>query len=218
MDPVSSPARLAILSATERLLATVQLHDLSVSTMIAEAGVSRPTFYSYFPSKFAVVAELLREVFDEVFRSVQPWLTPEGQERPELTLRAILRDAADLLHSHGAVIRAAHENAQADPEVGAEWFAIMQRFRDALRAELLAVRAGHGEAPATDIDLLASTLIWSSERVFYLSMIGIDPNLRGPNEAVEGLMSIWVPAIYGITYRPPAELDAAVDRSGDPTT
>jgi hypothetical protein len=65
------------------------------------------------------------------------------------------------------------------------------------------VRASRGRPAGPEIDLLASTLIWSSERVFYLSSIGIDPSLHGPDDAVEGLMSIWVPAIYGTDYRPP---------------
>ena len=205
MELPSSPVRRAVLAATEKLLGTTTLHDLSVSAIIADAGVSRPTFYAYYPSKFAVVAELLRNVFAEVFDSVQPWLSAEGQERPELTLRTILKDAADLLHEHGAVIRAAHENTQVDPVIGREWFSIMQRFREALRTELIAVHTRDGRAPGPDIELLASTLIWSSERVFYLSTLGIDPSLRGPDDAVEGLMTIWVPAIYGIPYRPSAE-------------
>jgi AcrR family transcriptional regulator len=205
MEPPSSPARRAILDATESLLGTTRLHDLSVSAILADAGVSRPTFYSYFPSKYAVVAELLRDVFGEVFRTVQPWLSADGQQRPEQTLRTILRDAASLLHEHGSVIRAAHENAQTDRTIGQEWFSIMQRFRDALRTELIAVRARTSRSEATDVDLLASTLIWSSERVFYLSTLGIDPSLHGSDDAVEGLMSIWVPAIYGIPYTPPTD-------------
>ena len=45
------------MSATERLLADVPLHQLSVEQILAEAGVSRRTFYVYFGSKFAVVTK-----------------------------------------------------------------------------------------------------------------------------------------------------------------
>jgi TetR/AcrR family transcriptional regulator, ethionamide resistance regulator len=196
-------AEMAILEATERLLRTTALHELSASTIIEVAGISRPTFYSYFPSKFTVVALLLRQVFDEVFESIQPWLTSAEGQRPELVLREILRKAAVLLHQHRAIVRAAHENAHADPEIGAEWYTIMQRFRSALVAEIDAVRAAGAGPSVADVELLSSTLIWSSERVFYLSTRGVDPTLSSPEAAVEGLLSIWVPAIYGTPHTPP---------------
>lgn len=195
-------AETAILSATGQLLHTTALHALSVSAIVELAGVSRPTFYSYFPSKFTAVAVLLRQVFDEVFDSVQPWLTSAEGRRPELVLRQILGEAAVLLHRHRAIIRAAHENAHADPEIGAEWYAIMQRFRVALAAEIDAVRLAGAGPGIADVELLSSTLIWSSERVFYLSTRAVDPTLSSPDAAVEGLLSIWVPAIYGIPYAP----------------
>lgn len=159
---------MTIVAAAEDLLATQSLHDLSASAIIDAAGVSRPTFYFYFPSKYAVVAALLRRVFDEIEQSVQPWLTRGGNESPETTLRSLLRLCARQWHDHAAVIHAAHENAHADPELGAMWFAIMERFRVILCAEIQRVRASTDSVGGIDPEVLSATLIWASERTLYM--------------------------------------------------
>jgi TetR/AcrR family transcriptional regulator, ethionamide resistance regulator len=194
---------LAIVAAAETLLQTHRLHDLSVSAIIEAAGVSRPTFYFYFPSKYAVVATLLQRVFDEILESVQPWLTRGEGESPEATLRTVLGMAAHLWHQHGAAIRAAQENAHADPELGAAWFAIMERFRVALCQEIRRARVASDLACGIDPELLSATLIWSSERTLYMTTLGDDPHLATPEAGVDGLLAIWLPAIYGIRYIPP---------------
>lgn len=194
-----------IIAATEDLLATRSLHDLSASAIIDAAGVSRPTFYFYFPSKYAVVAALLKRVFAEIEHSVQPWLNRGGNESPEITLRSLLRLCAQQFRDHAAIILAAHENAHADPELGAIWFAIMERFRIILCAEIHRVRASAESVGGIDPEILSATLIWSSERTLYMAARGDDPRLSTSEAGAEGLLAIWLPAIYGIPYSPPAE-------------
>jgi AcrR family transcriptional regulator len=77
----ASETERAIFEATERLLADVPLHDLSVAQIISAAGVSRATFYFYFSSKFAVVTGLLAQVMDEVFEVVQPFIQCDLRHR-----------------------------------------------------------------------------------------------------------------------------------------
>src|SRR4051794_20816602 len=87
----SSDAEATIFAATERLLATVPLHDVTVADIIREAGVSRATFYFYFSSKFAVVAALLASVMNEIFESVR--VEREPGDDPETALRKGLENA-----------------------------------------------------------------------------------------------------------------------------
>jgi hypothetical protein len=141
-------------------------------------------------------------VFDDILATVAPWLTAGLAERPVPLLRQVLRRSAVTLHEHAPVLRAAHENAHVSAELGAAWFATMDRCRTALRGEIEAERARR-RVPADDAALLASTLIWASERLFYLSTRGVDPSVAGPEDAVEALLTIWVPAIYGTPYSPP---------------
>lgn len=52
----------AILAVAERLLAERPLGDFSVDELAKGAGISRPTFYFYFPSKNAVLLSLLDDL------------------------------------------------------------------------------------------------------------------------------------------------------------
>src|SRR5215210_7350847 len=79
----SSEPEAAIFAATERLLADVPLHELSVMQIIGEAGISRATFYFYFSSKFAVLGGLLAIVMDEIFASARPFVDRETDDDPE---------------------------------------------------------------------------------------------------------------------------------------
>ena len=74
----SSVAETAIFDATEKLLAEYSLRDLSVAQIIAEAGLSRATFYFYFGSKFSVAASLLGRITDETFELVQPYVSGDA--------------------------------------------------------------------------------------------------------------------------------------------
>src|SRR5204863_2300854 len=55
----------AILETAERLLAERPLHEVSIDDLARGAGISRPTFYFYFPSKDAVLLALLDRVVAE---------------------------------------------------------------------------------------------------------------------------------------------------------
>jgi AcrR family transcriptional regulator len=194
---------MTIVATTEKLLGSISLHDLSASAIIDAAGVSRPTFYFYYQSKYAVVTALLQRVFDEIEQSVEPWLTRSEDNSPEATLRSLLLMCARQWHQHAAVIRAAHENAHADPELGAIWFAILERFRIILSSEIQKVRATTDSVGGIDPEVLSSTLVWASERTLYFAARGDDPRLATPEVAAEGLLAIWLPAIYGIPYSQP---------------
>ena len=52
--PSGDDRELAILETAIRLLDERQEHEISVDDLAKGAGISRPTFYFYFPSKDAV--------------------------------------------------------------------------------------------------------------------------------------------------------------------
>src|SRR5262245_32924988 len=67
----------AILETAERLLEERPLSEISVDDLAKGAGISRPTFYFYFPSKDAVVLTIIDR------------LVAEAAERREMTLEAL---------------------------------------------------------------------------------------------------------------------------------
>lgn len=63
--------RQAILAATRRVFARVGSHELSVERVLAEARLSRPTFYRYFRSVDAALDRVLRDANDELIAAVR---------------------------------------------------------------------------------------------------------------------------------------------------
>lgn len=57
--PSGDDREAAILATARQLLETKKFADISVDDLAKGAGISRPTFYFYFPSKDAVVLSLL---------------------------------------------------------------------------------------------------------------------------------------------------------------
>src|ERR1700738_5721294 len=63
--PSGDDRELAILKTAERLFEERSLAEISVDDLAKGAGISRPTFYFYFPSKDAVLLTLLERVIEE---------------------------------------------------------------------------------------------------------------------------------------------------------
>ncbi|WP_163573184.1 TetR/AcrR family transcriptional regulator [Fodinicola feengrottensis] len=59
-----------ILDATTRLLGRCKFADLTVADILAEAGISRGSFYFYFQGKHEVLAELVRQAIDQGHKNV----------------------------------------------------------------------------------------------------------------------------------------------------
>src|ERR1044071_9052485 len=55
----------AILETAERLLEKRSFHEISIDDLARGAGLSRPTFYFYFPSKEAVLLTLVDRMVEE---------------------------------------------------------------------------------------------------------------------------------------------------------
>src|SRR6266508_2314099 len=76
----------AILETAEQLLEERSLHEVSVDDLARGAGISRPTFYFYFPSKEAVLLTLLDRMVGEARTGTEDAL--DGfTEDPPLRLR-----------------------------------------------------------------------------------------------------------------------------------
>ncbi|MGH2871845.1 MAG: TetR/AcrR family transcriptional regulator, partial [Solirubrobacteraceae bacterium] len=64
--------RAAVLEATEALLGTAPLAQLSVARILEAAGVGRTSFYEHFESKEDVIVQLLRAVSAQVGAALAP--------------------------------------------------------------------------------------------------------------------------------------------------
>ena len=93
-------SRNRLLHATAEVLARNGQTKLSMSDVAAQAGVSRPTLYRWFPSKadlLGAFADYERQMFDEGIAAATAGL--RGQERLDGALRFIV----DYQHSYSGV-------------------------------------------------------------------------------------------------------------------
>lgn len=189
---------LAVLDATERLLAQRPFSQLSVNDVIDEAGISRTSFYAYFDSRTAVIAECLRRVMGRIAVAVDPFLA-ESAAGPEAAIRASIRRWVAVARDHGPVLRAVSEQWPHDERLRELWFSIMARFTAGTARVIETARAA-GQAPAgADPERLAACLMWGYERV--LQVATADGDVAGLPDAdaiVEPLAQMMTGGVYGL--------------------
>lgn len=190
-------AQAEIFAATERLLERVPVHDLSVAQIIEEAGLSRATFYFYFRSKYDVIVGLLRRITDELYEIARPFLERPDDEPPETALERGSAAAAKLWGTHRLAMRAVSEYWHAVPELREMWLEILERFKDALGAEIDRQRRAGLAPPGIDSRQLVAALFWGAERCFYVAGLGVEDALASEEQAGEALYQVWHGAIYG---------------------
>jgi AcrR family transcriptional regulator len=187
----------AILSTAERLLGERAFADISIDDLARGAGISRPSFYFYFPSKDAVLLTLLDGVVAEAdaaaFGSLgtPPALACDPADR--------WRDAIEAFYvsfrSHRAVAVAGAQARAANPEVRELWARVMEnwvrRTEEAIDAE-----RGRGAAPAgLPARELAVALNLMNERVMYASFADEQPSLP-EGRVVDTLLAVRLSSIY----------------------
>jgi AcrR family transcriptional regulator len=197
-QPNDSELRERILDALRRLLAERTFDTLRVADIIASAGVSRASFYFYFPSKQAALAELVRRAVGAGHQAAQPWV--QAQAGPSEALRAGISAGATLWLDNAAVLRAIVESWASDPQLRELWLAQMATFTEAAIARIEADRqtdpAFAARLDGVDVPALAASLTWTGERLYYLAACGVPP-FDDRAALVDTLTHLWVSALYG---------------------
>jgi len=198
-DPQRNSAELRerILDALRELLGERTFDTVSVAEIITAARVSRASFYFYFASKQAVLAELVRRAVSAGHEAAQPWV--QAKAGPRETLRAGIDAGAELWLSNAAVLRAIVESWASDPQLRELWLAQMQSFTDAtitrIEADRQADSAVDARLDGVDVAVLAASLTWTGERLYYLAACGVPP-FDDRAALVDTLTHLWVSALY----------------------
>lgn len=193
----NSAAETAIFTATEKLLAEHSLQDLSVAQIIAEAGLSRATFYFYFGSKYSVAASLLARITDEIFEFVQPYVTRASEEDPQEAFGRSLRAAIEIWERHRPTLRATMQHWSTNEEIGRQWIAGIELFTDTIADQIERERRAGVAPDGPDARGLAAALLWGTQHCLYAAGLGVDGDLDGERGAYEPLMAMWMRSIYG---------------------
>lgn len=187
-----------VLDALRTLLSTRTFDSLSVADIIAAAGVSRASFYFYFPGKQAALAELVRRAVGAGHEAARPWVEGGGAgpaPDPRQALRAGIEQGAALWHANAGVLRAIVESWGSDPQLRELWLAQMATFTAATVATIEADPEAMRRLAGVDVPALAASLTWLGERLYYLAACGVPP-FDDREVLVATLTHLWTSALY----------------------
>lgn len=193
---------LAILATAERLLEGRAFGDISIDDLARGAGISRPTFYFYFPSKDAVLLTLLDRVTEEANAAAGDVLDRLA-EAPRARWRELIARFHATFGAHRALVLACAQVRGTNAEVRRLWAEVLERWVRAVQAAIEGERrrgAAPDGLPARDLAIALNSM---SERVWYATFAGDGPAVAEP-DVVDVLLDVWLTAIYRTTAPPPA--------------
>jgi AcrR family transcriptional regulator len=197
-------AEAAILRATEDLLETCPLSDLSVSAICRHANVSRQGFYLHFAGKNAVVLAAMRRLVDQVFVAIAPFLRHAADSSVDETLRSSLADWFSTCHEHRVLVRTFIEEWPRDRELQELYVSVLERSTRDVAAIIAADRRAGIAPPGADPLALAATLMWGFERALYPAMLDDAAMFADPTELIEALAQLLVGSVYARSLAPAA--------------
>jgi AcrR family transcriptional regulator len=201
--PSGDDRELAILATAERLLAERPLAEISIDDLARGAGISRPTFYFYFPSKDAVLLSLLDRVVAEADEAA---FGPGEFQPPPGDPAGMWRDGISafftIFGAHRAVAVAAGRAGASNPEVRELWSRVMEKWVRQTE-QIIEFERDRGAAPAgLPAHDLAVTLNLMNERVMFSIFSGDQPSLPD-QRVVDTLLHVWLNTIYVERATPP---------------
>src|SRR5215218_8522003 len=165
-----------ILETAEQLLEERPLSEISVDDLAKGAGISRPTFYFYFPSKDAVVLAIIDRLVAAAAGSREQALRTLAAGDPRAGLRQALEDLYSAFRSRRAVTLAAAELRMTNPEARALWAEVMEGWVADVAAVIEAERARGAAPPGEPARDVAIALVQMNERAQYASFADEAPS------------------------------------------
>ncbi|KAA0085424.1 TetR/AcrR family transcriptional regulator [Mycolicibacterium sp. P9-64] len=193
--PSGDEREAAILATAERLLEDKKFADISVDDLAKGAGLSRPTFYFYFPSKEAVLLSLLEPLIAQADKGFDGAIESLPAD-PRRAFREGIRIFFTAFGSHSVVARAGTEALATSPDIRTMWSEFMQKWINQTAA-LIEYERGRGAAPENIGALdLATSLNQMNERAMTATLIA-EHGAVAQDRLVDTLAHIWLTSIYG---------------------
>ncbi|WP_202532771.1 TetR/AcrR family transcriptional regulator [Streptomyces sp. SID3212] len=194
----SAATEAKLLSAVERLLTDGEsFTDISVQRILEEAGVSRATFYAYFPGKPDILKRLAEKVRDASLALAQQWDPGAGEDGADRYTR-FFEDVLALHRAHHPVLSAVREVATYDSAVRDFYTADLEGFDEAVLATLLQQQDVGATPPDLDAVAASRVIVWGGAQAM-ARHISVDDG-SGDAALARELGRIWW---YG-AYRRPA--------------
>lgn len=188
--------RRQVLSIIERELRSgATFADISVATVVAEAGISRSTFYAYFVDKANLLRTWYAEFTDVILEAARVWWALDGTATKD-DLRAALAGIVQAYRPHPELMTATHEAVGYDHEVRAAVERAMDQYIGGLRAHIEVGQANGFIDPSLPPAETAYWLQWMAER-------GLHRMVRArPTSEDERLVDAYAGLVWNALYAP----------------
>jgi TetR/AcrR family transcriptional regulator, ethionamide resistance regulator len=188
--------RARVLSIVERQLRSGATYaDVNVASVVAEAGISRSTFYAYFVDKTTLLRTWYGEFTQVILDAVQSWWSLDGTATKE-DVRAALERIMDAHRAHPELIAATHEAIGTDHGVREAVDDAMHRYIDGLQAHIETGQADGFIDPSLPAAETAYWLQWMAER-------GLHRMVRAGSESTqERLAEAYAAIVWNTLYAP----------------
>jgi TetR/AcrR family transcriptional regulator, ethionamide resistance regulator len=188
--------RTQVLSIVEQQLrAGATYADVSVANVVAEAGISRSTFYAYFVDKTTLLRTWYAEFTEVILDAAQAWWSLNGTATKD-DVRAALERIMDAYRAHPELMAATHEAIGTDHGVRKAVDDAMRRYIDGLRRHIKNGQAGGFIDPSLPAAETAYWLQWMAER-------GLHQMVRAESEAgQERLAEAYASIVWNTLYAP----------------
>jgi AcrR family transcriptional regulator len=170
--------------------------DVNVASVVAEAGISRSTFYAYFVDKTTLLRTWYAEFTQVILDAARPWWSLDGTATIQ-DVRAALERIMDAYRAHPELMAATHEAIGTDHGVREAVDDAMGRYIDGLRAHIETGQAGGFIDPSLPAAETAYWLQWMAERGLHRMMRAeSDSSQERLAEAYAGIVwnSLYAPA------------------------
>jgi AcrR family transcriptional regulator len=194
--PSGDDRELAILETAERLIEERPFSEISVDDLAKGAGISRPTFYFYFPSKDAVLLTLLDRIIAEADERADVALGPMEEAIDPAGVWRAINALFESFGEHRSVMLAGSAARPTNAEMQSMWSQFMQKWID-YTADSIQAERDRGAAPVTipARDLAIALNLMNERTMFAAHAAERDSVAR--DRLVDTLAHIWVNSIYG---------------------
>ena len=188
--------RAQVLSVVERQLRSGATYsDINVATVVAEAGISRSTFYAYFVDKTTLLRTWYAEFTEVILDAAQAWWSLDGAATQE-DVRAALERIMDAYRAHPELMAATHEAIGNDHGVREAVDAAMREYIEGLQAHIETGQAGGFIDPLLPAAATAYWLQWMAER-------GLHQMVRAESRSSqERLAEAYAGIVWNTLYAP----------------
>lgn len=188
--------RAQVLSVVERQLRSGATYsDINVATVVAEAGISRSTFYAYFVDKTTLLRTWYAEFTEVILDAAQAWWSLDGAATQE-DVRAALERIMDAYRAHPELMAATHEAIGNDHGVREAVDAAMREYIEGLQAHIETGQAGGFIDPLLPAAATAYWLQWMAER-------GLHRIMRAESDSSqERLAEAYAGIVWNCLYAP----------------